>query len=366
MILCPLITIYFNLFYTDIWSTVFIMASFSICFLTKKKNFHLSSFVSSIFVFLSLWFRQTNIVWSLFNFTILMNNKIKCEKGKGYNFRHFKSRYPQIYKVIFEAFPTNSVIRDNILRISIFIDYCWLNPGMIFPFLSNIIFFTGFLIYNGGVTFGDKENHVSTIHMSQLYYCSLFMMLFGWPLFLNTNTFKKYLKFIFGKPINVGFTLASYLVLFLTIKKFTTVHPFLLADNRHYTFYIWKKIISPNRYFLIPLYHFVITVLIQKLAIRNNICIIVAYIVCTAISIVPSPLFEPRYYILPFLYWRMLVLYENDEQLIPKEPKDMGKVIRLVVEFLWNLFVNIAMLYVFINYEFYWESDPSVIQRIIW
>lgn len=34
-------------------------------------------------------------------------------------------------------------------------------------------------------------------------------------------------------------------------------HPYLLADNRHYTFYIWRKVIQVNwmmKYMLIPLY----------------------------------------------------------------------------------------------------------------
>lgn len=31
-------------------------------------------------------------------------------------------------------------------------------------------------------------------------------------------------------------------------------HLYLLSDNRHLTFYLWRKIIDPFRYHLIPLY----------------------------------------------------------------------------------------------------------------
>ena len=37
----------------------------------------------------------------------------------------------------------------------------------------------------------------------------------------------------------------------------TVTHPFLLADNRHYTFYVWKNLMLPYpmfRYALLPLY----------------------------------------------------------------------------------------------------------------
>jgi hypothetical protein len=43
---------------------------------------------------------------------------------------------------------------------------------------------------------------------------------------------------------------------FLT-HKFTFVHPFLLSDNRHYVFYVWKNIFRDNpaaKYLFTPAY----------------------------------------------------------------------------------------------------------------
>ena len=43
----------------------------------------------------------------------------------------------------------------------------------------------------------------------------------------------------------------------LSIRFASPVHPFMLADNRHYVFYLWKKIMSKKyvRYGLLPLGH---------------------------------------------------------------------------------------------------------------
>lgn len=46
-------------------------------------------------------------------------------------------------------------------------------------------------------------------------------------------------------------------VTLLAVKHFTIAHPFLLADNRHYAFYFWRRIINYRplaRYALAPGY----------------------------------------------------------------------------------------------------------------
>ena len=42
--------------------------------------------------------------------------------------------------------------------------------------------------------------------------------------------------------------LSSLLLMVASIHVFTYAHPFLLADNRHYTFYLWRRVISRLRY----------------------------------------------------------------------------------------------------------------------
>ncbi len=45
-------------------------------------------------------------------------------------------------------------------------------------------------------------------------------------------------------------------------------HPFLLSDNRHYVFYLWRKLLKPFRYYLIPLYAFCIQNMVQTIGIH--------------------------------------------------------------------------------------------------
>lgn len=57
--LFPLVYFFGGLFYTDIWSTVFVLAAY---LATLRGN----RWVSGVFCWVSLWFRQTNVVWVVF------------------------------------------------------------------------------------------------------------------------------------------------------------------------------------------------------------------------------------------------------------------------------------------------------------
>jgi alpha-1,2-glucosyltransferase len=52
-------------------------------------------------------------------------------------------------------------------------------------------------------------------------------------------------------------TLGVCAAMALTVRLFTIHHPFLLADNRHYTFYVWRRVYMLHPavpYLLIPGY----------------------------------------------------------------------------------------------------------------
>lgn len=172
---------------------------------------------------------------------------------------------------------------------------------------------------------------------------------------MTRRTIENYVRFVFLKNyglnliVNGGFMIGIKYI----IDNFTIIHPFLLADNRHFTFYIFKKLIS-HRYsqiFAIPLYHFstwiIITTLNKSKRGLSSITII-TYLFAVCLTIIPSPLFEPRYYIVPLIIFRLFV--KSDRNLL---------------EFLWLNSVNLFTSFVFFNYEFTWDSEPGV-QRIIW
>jgi alpha-1,2-glucosyltransferase len=82
-------------------------------------------------------------------------------------------------------------------------------------------------------------------------------------------------------------------------------HPFLLADNRHYTFYIWRYVfrISPwIRYVAVPIYVFSIHVLVTELYTASALWSLF-YIGCVLCTLIPSPLIEFRYYIIRMFCW---------------------------------------------------------------
>lgn len=327
----PLLYTYYFLFYTDVWLTV--LVALSITTVIKYPSFK-GALLSNLAGFLSLWFRQTNIIWIAFAACILVERRKKQSK-KG---------------VIGEvtAF-TTQLLSD------------W---SLMVPYILSALLFAAFIKINGGITFGDKENHKVSIHFVQVFYCAAFLTFFTVPLWLSVATLKQYVKFSVTNNYgaNALITGVSFLAINYTIKHFTVVHPFLLADNRHYTFYIYRRILSQKyaNLVVVPVYHFSSWVVSHLLstnasAISLGPTSILAFIGASAITLIPSPLFEPRYYIVPLLVLRF---FSGPNKQLPATKSHL-------FEFLWFLFINTVVFIVFFTYEFHWWSEEGV-QRIIW
>ncbi|KAK6205376.1 glucosyltransferase [Scheffersomyces amazonensis] len=327
----PLLFTYYFLFYTDVWSTILILGSLSL--VINKPHTIGKVYLSALLVFFSLWFRQTNIVWSAFIVSVLIDRSILLKRNE-----HINS-ITRIIKFIIQT------IKD------------WIK---IIPFIINFVLFIIFIKINGGITFGDKENHEVNFHVVQVFYCFVFTIFFTWPVWLSSRIIIKYIKFLIinNYGLNIVFNaLALYIIKYI-IDNFTVIHPFLLADNRHYTFYIFKRLISHkySQFITIPLYHFssfiIVTALLESKRIKLSFITIISYFIAILLTIVPSPLFEPRYYILPVIIFRLFI--------------SPGSRQRHFREFLWLNTINIITAYIFFTYEFTWASEPGIIQRIIW
>lgn len=111
----------------------------------------------------------------------------------------------------------------------------------LYPFIILSIFFTAFLIWNGGIVLGDKSNHLATLHIPQLFYFFSFTAFFG--IFSISPFVLKCLRNSLHRRqfsvLTCLFIILSLLSSFWIVRKYTFEHPFLLADNRHLTFYIW-------------------------------------------------------------------------------------------------------------------------------
>jgi alpha-1,2-glucosyltransferase len=173
----------------------------------------------------------------------------------------------------------------------------------------------------------------------------------------------------------------------------TIIHPYTLADNRHYVFYVFKILLRHPafRYMAVPIYYNCAWLTLQALGTPSNrerdtklkrderptssetgrppcqISFVFIWLATTTLSLITAPLVEPRYFIIPWIMWRLHV---------PTLPAsfsttNMGPVrkffdLRPCLETLWMLAINAAITYIFIRRGFVWSSEPGNVQRFLW
>ncbi|ETO22301.1 alpha-1,2 glucosyltransferase ALG10, partial [Reticulomyxa filosa] len=98
---------------------------------------------------------------------------------------------------------------------------------------------------------------------------------------------------------------------------FQVVHPFLLSDNRHYSFYVWRYFLSRSRVVfcaIVPLASAAIIycyLLIKSAETEFNILIgmstwwMCSFGLCTCLTLILTPLFEFRYFIIPIVIFKL-------------------------------------------------------------
>ncbi|MCJ1277810.1 glucosyltransferase [Puttea exsequens] len=187
------------------------------------------------------------------------------------------------------------------------------------------------------------------------------------------------------------------ILLMLAIVHYNTiVHPFTLADNRHYMFYIFRLLLRhpAMKYIATPVYYICAVATIDALGDRerqgfqyshpkgpsrgeskrndkasavsntssspqgNRVSFLLIWLLATALSLCTAPLVEPRYCIVPWLTWRINVAS-------PRRG-DQGYDPRLWLETMWLLLVNAVTGYVFLFWGFAWPQEPGKIQRFMW
>ncbi|KAH3899073.1 dolichyl-P-Glc:Glc(2)Man(9)GlcNAc(2)-PP-dolichol alpha-1,2- glucosyltransferase SCDLUD_004496 [Saccharomycodes ludwigii] len=355
----PLMATYYSLYYTDVWSSIIITAALATV-ISLPFGETGSIWFSSFLCFISLFFRQTNIIWNLFIMVLVIERRAIIQRN-------------------FNTVKVNNYLKLIIHSIESFSQLC-------LPYIINMVLFLIFVIYNGSLTLGDKQNHVAGFHVVQLFYCYTFMTFFSLPLWISRQHLLNYATRFF----NSKRWIFEFIGIIIIIKYFTVTHPFLLADNRHYTFYIFKKIFGKDKkiykYFFCPIiYHFSIFTIhnliepsIMKfhsylpIEVKEPIELpsqlthisFTTLMLCTFLTTTPSPLFEPRYYILPYVFWRVFVTTPFDSFWQLNSIRLTNRM-RLVMEFLWFILLNVVTYLVFIKYEFTWDTEKFP-QRIIW
>ncbi|GJJ09535.1 hypothetical protein Clacol_003758 [Clathrus columnatus] len=311
------------LYYTDVPSLVFVL-------LTLMAAFNGSHYFAALLGLLSCLFRQTNIIWVMYAFIV----------SQLYNLR-FSSTYPKILDP--PALSTSLFDLPKILVPLLKVLPFLLIPSL--PYLLCLFTFAGFVVWNGGIVLGDKSNHTLVFHIPQLYYFISAATFFGWPLFLGFEGgligLARVIKYrMIGTRSRILTTLVVTLLMCWSIHKFTIDHPFLLSDNRHYTFYLWRRIFRAHAlvpYVLAPFYLIAGWGWFLLIGKDQTYLQTIILPLATLPVLLPTPLLEPRYFLIPYILLRI--------QIIDLPTWIVG------IEWIWYTFINLISMYVFLYKE---------------
>ncbi|CAI9264810.1 unnamed protein product [Lactuca saligna] len=223
------------------------------------------------------------------------------------------------------------------------------------PFFALLLAFAAFVVWNGSIVLGAKEAHTVSPHFAQLLYYGLVSSCFMAPMHFTTtqvtilaNSFWK------NKPLSFPLCFFASIITFLSIHYFSIAHPYLLADNRHYPFYLWRKIINfhwSTRYLLIPLYLYSWTSIFTLLAKVEKKVWVMVYFLASATCLIPTPLIEFRYYTIPFFFLILHCRITNDR-------------VWLLMGFIYTS-INVFTMTMFLFRPFRWDHQHGI-QRFIW
>ena len=299
------------------------------------------------------------------------------------------------------------------------------SPIVVLRSIASYIFllglFAGFIVWNGSVVLGksfngllahnltaagDKSAHTATLHTPQMLYIWPYIAFFSAPILLGplfcclALLLPSQIKAKIGleqKPYGSVYPQPLQAVVFITagllaVHFNTIIHPYTLADNRHYVFYVFRLLLRhPSlKYLAVPVYYMCFWLSIQALAYPSvdpkevkrttpskldatrtrkgkslvQISFVVIWLATTVLSVVTAPLVEPRYFIIPWVIWRLHVPYALVDFSI--RGRTYSTDIRVVLEMIWLVAVNQALQYLFLHRTFTWPSEPENIQRFLW
>ncbi|XP_013143871.1 PREDICTED: putative Dol-P-Glc:Glc(2)Man(9)GlcNAc(2)-PP-Dol alpha-1,2-glucosyltransferase [Papilio polytes] len=352
----PPLYFFSHVYYTDTLSMMFLLAYTRFCIGNSNKFLILTFGLSCVLM------RQTNIAWifmiflhrnidvfikssrvygNIFlNMLTLRKNSLLAQETDRTKLKRYYNLNDFYIAVKYHLFTYMSTF-FKLLTLS---DFFFIGTQFIL-----LLLFIIFVIINNGIVLGDKTAHQAVIHVPQIFYFLLFYGVFGLPYVLGKlkSTLKmlyynKLLVFLFG------------LLIALIVHYNTLVHPYLLADNRHYTFYIWNRWFGKYSfaiYSTIPVYIFLIYSLYDNLKDQNCISFLIPYCVCTFAVLALQKMIEIRYFLVPYIILRLRFI------------RPSYKIV--LMEFFWYLMMNIVTFYVFFTKEIYWK-DFDYAQRIIW
>lgn len=320
-----------HVYYTDTPSITMVLFMLLLSF----KKCHKSSV---IFAALSVLMRQTNIVWVAGTLGVLLVDKMMANV------------YPKMRRENATFGNFLFAMKTHLKDPKMFMKFLLSSFVNFFGYFLVILAFIVFLFMNGSIVVGDKSAHEASIHVPQLFYFTLFVLIFGSSMWIPHvfdvfKIFKKW-KYLLS-VIFLGIVIA------MIVKYNTLIHPYLLADNRHFTFYIWNRFYGRYalaRFLIIPVYIFGLYTIFKSMN-GGSIGFKIFYVISTLMTVCLQKMIEVRYFLIPFLLLRI-----NRSYVVKKWS---------FLELCGNLCINYFAFKVFFNVEIKW-SDFEDIQRIIW
>ncbi|CAI6338577.1 unnamed protein product [Periconia digitata] len=411
--LFPPLFFFSALYYTDVMSTLTVLLHY-LAFLNRKNAS--SQFLGSIGLILvgslALLFRQTNIFWvAIFPAVIAVIDAFGGEQQAGSpekkDLRSICARsweYGRIYDC-----PVDSAGPQDFLLLTISLVIAVLAQPfsllkVVAPYLFLVALFASFVLWNGSVVLGDKSAHTATLHLPQMLYIWPYISFFSIPLIVGSllphiapllpgglsNFFQSKLGRGPGRILPNSVTASAFITIGLAMVHFNTIiHPYTLADNRHYVFYVFRVLLRHPaiKYAAVPVYYICAWMVFYSLGTKPEsealtsqthqkkpstsvhspqsckISFVVAWFGTTALSVATAPLVEPRYFIIPWILWRLHVPYLPGTRI---SGKARSYDLRLILETIWLIVLNAALGYNFLYRGFSWPQEPGNIQRFLW
>lgn len=189
----------------------------------------------------------------------------------------------------------------------------------IFPHFITSLCFVIFVIFwnRGQITVGHQEHHILSRHYAQLVYLVTFLFwssMANLPIYFFTRLRKLCQKRgYFPSSRSLCFISLVFIVSFFISNTCMTrgwlVHPFILSDNRHFTFSIHRRFLSHKvcRHVVLPLiaalaatsFAFSSGVLSSRRVSLSSILDFLIFLGCCSVTLIPAPLLEPRYFHIP-------------------------------------------------------------------
>ncbi|TRX88217.1 hypothetical protein FHL15_010906 [Xylaria flabelliformis] len=443
--LFPVLFFFSGLYYTDPASTLIVLLAYANHLTRVGAN--QPSFLNDIYSLglgiLTLGFRQTNIFWVVvYTGGLEVIHALKTLNPAPVETLKFQTVSDQIrfyawrYSLGDIHDPSLSLAQPAAsIGIAAVCNLPLVLRRFIWPHGVVLTSFIAFVAWNGGVVLGDKSNHVATIHLAQMLYIWPFFAFFSAPLFIPQllnlaitvyRTFTFHNIFSIRKAITAIVGCGTLAIAFLIVRFNTIIHPFTLADNRHYVFYVFRYSILRSwwiRYALAPVYVICAwlcwgalqsTEVSQEKWIRSPFIstppktiarpnkgkespaqgnskveveigegspatsTVLMLLLATSLSLMTAPLVEPRYFILPWVFWRLLVPTTPVPSLFsPSRPEKSRQgssnyLTILILEAGWFILINAATMYIFVTRPFYWRApdgtlqDEGRVQRFMW